>query len=65
MSQNSRYARNTERVVGVVTHDPPSVRSQNMNHRVYFSADVRKKMLQIKQYVLLSSLSRNTRGESL
>ena len=61
MSENSRYASNTESVVGVVTHNPPSVRSLNMKHKVYFSADGRKEILCRKQYVLLSSLYINTR----
>ena len=61
MPENSRYASNTESVVGVVTHNSPSVRSLNMKHKVYFSADVRKEILYRKQYVLLSSLYRNTR----
>ena len=60
MSENSRYTSNTESVVGVVTHNPPSVRSLNMKHKVYFSADVRKEILYRKQYVLLSSLYINT-----
>ena len=60
MSENSRYASNTESVVDVVTHDPPSVRSLNMKHKVYFSADVRKEILYIKQYVLQSSLQGRT-----
>ena len=64
MSENSRYASNTESVVDVVTHDPSSVRSLNMKHRVYFSSDVRKEILYIKQYLLLSSLYRNTSGNS-
>ena len=41
MSENSRYASNTGSLVDVVTHDPPSVRSLNMKHKVYFSVDVR------------------------
>ena len=59
MPQNSRYARNTESVVDVVKHDPPSVHSLNVNHKVYFSADVHKEILYIKQYVLLSSIYRS------
>ena len=62
MSENSRYASNTESVVDLVTHNPPSVRSLNMKHKVYFPADERQEILYIKQYVLLSSLYRNTRG---
>ena len=45
MSENSRYGSNTESVVDVVTHDPPSVRSLNMKHKIYFSVDVRKEIL--------------------
>ena len=52
----------TESVVDVVTHDPPSVRSLNMKHKVYFSADVRKEILHKTQYVLQSSLYRFTRA---
>ena len=42
MSENSRYTSNTESVVDVVTHDPRSVRSLNMKHKVYFPADERQ-----------------------
>ena len=48
MSENSRYASNTESVVDLVTQDLPLVRSLNTKHKAYFSADVRKEILYIK-----------------